>query len=38
MGFFSKLKEKVFGKSNSKNEMYVVAMDKSRNNTLYILI
>lgn len=32
MGFFSKLKEKVFGKSNSKNEKYVVAMDKSRNN------
>ena len=32
MGFFSKLKEKVFGKSNTKNEKYVVAMDKSRNN------
>jgi len=32
MGFFSKLKEKVFGKSNSKNEKYVAAMDKSRNN------
>lgn len=32
MGFFNKLKEKVFGKSNSKNEKYVVAMDKSRNN------
>ena len=32
MGFFSKLKEKVFGKSNIKNEKYVVAMDKSRNN------
>ena len=32
MGFFNKLKEKVFGKSNSKNEKYVIAMDKSRNN------
>ena len=32
MGFFSKLKEKVFGKSNTKNEKYVAAMDKSRNN------
>lgn len=32
MGFFSKLKEKVFGKSNAKNEKYAVAMDKSRNN------
>ena len=32
MGFFSKLKEKVFGKSNTKNEKYVVAMDKSRKN------
>lgn len=32
MGFFKTLKEKVFGKSNSKNEKYVVAMDKSRNN------
>ena len=32
MGFFTKLKEKVFGKSNTKNEKYVVAMDKSRNN------
>ena len=32
MGFFTKLKEKVFGKSNAKNEKYVAAMDKSRNN------
>ena len=32
MGFFSKLKEKVFGKSVNKSEKYVVAMDKSRNN------
>ena len=32
MGFFGKLKEKVFGKSNAKNEKYVAAMDKSRNN------
>ena len=32
MGFFSKLKEKVFGKSNARNDKYVAAMDKSRNN------
>ena len=32
MGFFSKLKEKVFGKSNARSEKYVVALDKSRSN------
>ena len=32
MGFFSKLKEKVFGKSNNRNEKYVAALDKSRSN------
>jgi len=32
MGFFSKLKEKVFGKSTNRNEKYVVALDKSRSN------
>ena len=32
MGFFSKLKEKVFGKSNARSEKYVAALDKSRSN------
>ena len=32
MGFFAKLKEKVFGKSNAKNDKYVAALDKSRKN------
>ena len=32
MGFFSKLKEKVFGKSTERNEKYVAALDKSRSN------
>ena len=32
MGFFSKLKEKVFGKSTTRSEKYVAALDKSRNN------
>ena len=32
MGFFTKLKEKVFGKSTQRNEKYVAAMDKSRSN------
>ena len=27
MGFFSKLKDKIFGKSNAKNEKYVAAME-----------
>ena len=32
MGFFSKLKEKVFGKSNARSDKYVAALDKSRSN------
>ena len=32
MGFFAKLKEKVFGKSNARSEKYVAALDKSRSN------
>ena len=32
MGFFSKLKEKVFGKSTERSEKYVAALDKSRSN------
>lgn len=32
MGFFGKLKEKIFGKTNKQSEKYVAALDKSRSN------
>lgn len=32
MGFFSKLKDKILGKTNKQSEKYVVALDKSRSN------
>ena len=32
MGFFNKLKEKIFGKTNKQSEKYVAALDKSRSN------
>ncbi len=32
MGFFGKLKEKIFGKTNKQSEKYVVALGKSRSN------
>ena len=32
MGFFGKLKEKIFGKTNKQSEKYVAALNKSRSN------
>ena len=32
MGFFGKLKEKIFGKTNKQSEKYVAALGKSRSN------
>ena len=37
MGFFGKLKEKIFGKTNKQSEKYVAALDKSRSNFAYKL-
>ena len=32
MGFFGKLKDKIFGKTNKQSDKYIAALGKSRNN------